>query len=121
VGLSGPSVQGRVRRLEERGVVTGYRAVVAPAALGIGVTALIGILLSDSASHAEVADRLREVAAIEDCWFVAGEEAFTVKVRARDVDGLAQVLRELLSVAGVARTRTTVVLETSWEARVVPA
>jgi hypothetical protein len=63
------------------------------------VTALIGILLSDSASHAEGADRRREVAAREDCWFVAAAEV----------------------VAGVARTRKTVVLETSWEARVVPA
>ena len=40
VGLSGPSVQERVRRLEERGVLLGYRAVVAPAQVGLGTSAL---------------------------------------------------------------------------------
>ena len=54
VGLSGPSVQERVRRLEDRGVVTGYHADVNAHALGLGVTALIGILLSDSTSHDEI-------------------------------------------------------------------
>lgn len=117
VGLSGPSVQDRVRRLEERGVITGYRAVVPPAALGLGVTALIGILLSDSASHEEVGRRLADVDEIEDCWFTAGEEAYVVKARARDVEDLERLLGRLTTVEGVARTRTTVVLGTRWEGR----
>lgn len=43
VGLSGPSVTDRINRLEAAGVITGYRATVDAASLGLGVTALIGI------------------------------------------------------------------------------
>src|SRR5262245_62382594 len=61
VGLSGPSVTDRINRLEAAGVITGYRATVNARSLGLGVTALIGIQLSDAVDHEEVAERLREL------------------------------------------------------------
>lgn len=120
VGLSAPSVQERVRRLEERGVITGYHAVVAPEAVGLGVSALVGIFQSDSAETDDVSRRLRDVPEIEDCWYVAGEENFVAKVRAADVAALEGVVAKLRRIRGVARTRTTVVLSTRWEGRVSP-
>jgi Lrp/AsnC family leucine-responsive transcriptional regulator len=118
VGLSAPAVHDRVRRLEAAGIVTGYHAAVAPAALGLGVSALVGILQSDDVEQDDLADRLAAVPVIEDCWFVAGEEAFVVKVRVPDVDALEHTLGVLRRIPGVARTRTTVVLSTRWEGRV---
>lgn len=118
VGLSAPAVHERVRRLETTGVITGYHAAVAPALLGLGVTALVGILQSDNAEQDELATRLAEVPVVEDCWFVAGEEAYVVKVRVPDVDALETTLGVLRRIPGVARTRTTVVLSTRWEGRV---
>ncbi len=118
VGLSAPAVHERVRRLETTGIITGYHAAVAPAALGLGVSALVGILQSDGAEQDDLAARLAEVPVIEDCWFVAGEEAFVVKVRVPDVDALEHTLGVLRRIPGVARTRTTVVLSTRWEGRV---
>lgn len=118
VGLSGPSVQERVRRLEERGVITGFHAVVDPAAVGLGVSALIGVYTSDGVETDDVAQRLRGVGEIEDCWYVAGEEEFVVKVRAADVAALEHVVHKLRRLNGVARTRTTVILSTRWEHRV---
>jgi Lrp/AsnC family transcriptional regulator, leucine-responsive regulatory protein len=117
VGLSGPSVTDRVNRLEETGVITGYRALVAPKAIGLGVSALVGLLLSELADHDRVAGRLRDIAEVEDCWFIAGDDSFLVKVRVRDVDALAGVVGRLSAVPGVARARTTVVLSTYWEGR----
>ena len=61
VGLSGPSVQERVRRLEDRGVITGYAAVVAPAAVGLGVSALIGLVQSDEALSEDVVAQLASI------------------------------------------------------------
>ncbi len=118
VGLSAPAVHERVRRLEASGIVTGYHAAVAPTALGLGVSALVGILQSDGVEQDDLAARLAEVPVIEDCWFVAGEEAFVVKVRVPDVDALEHTLGVLRRIPGVARTRTTVVLSTRWEGRV---
>lgn len=118
VGLSAPAVHERVRRLEQVGVVTGYHAAVAPAALGLGVSALVGIHQADGYEQDDIAARLAEVPEIEDCWFVAGEEAFVVKVRVPDVDALEHTLGVLRRIPGVARTRTTVVLSTRWEGRV---
>jgi Lrp/AsnC family transcriptional regulator, leucine-responsive regulatory protein len=121
VGLSGPSVQDRVRRLEERGVLTGYQAQVRPGALGLGVTALIGLLLSDTADQVAVVDRLERVAEIEDCWYIAGDESFVVKVRVASVDALEDLLGRLLGIDGISRTRTTLVLSTKWEGRLPAA
>ncbi len=120
VGLSSPSVQERVRRLERRGVLVGFHAAVDPAAVGLTVTALVSILQTDSAEQDDVARRLAAVPAVEDCWFVAGAEAFVVKVRVADVAALEATIAALMRIHGVARTRTTVVLSTRWEGRAVP-
>ena len=117
VGLSGPSVHDRVRRLERSGVIRGYAADVDPAAVGLGVTALVGILQREGVEQDDLADALAEVAEGEDCGFVAGEEAFVVKVRVADVDALEHTLGVLRRTPGVARTRTTVVLSTRFEGR----
>jgi Lrp/AsnC family transcriptional regulator, leucine-responsive regulatory protein len=118
LGASSPTIAQRVRRLEEAGVITGYRATVDAASLGLGVTALIGISLSDAADHEDVAQRLKDLREIEDCWFIAGEDSYMLKVRAADVDGLERTIRRLSGTKGVSRTRSTIVLSTKWENRV---
>ena len=120
IGLSGPSVQERVRRLEERGVIAGYRTVLSPSEVALGVSALIGLIQGDGVESEDVAEQLRDVHEVEDCWYVAGEENFVVKVRARDVAALEAVVAKLRRLPGVSRTRTTVVLSTRWEGRDVP-
>lgn len=120
VGMSGPSVQERVRRLEERGVISGYRAQVSADAVGLGVSALVDLYQRDEVPTEDVADQLRGIPEVEDCWYVAGDEEFVVKVRAPDVAGLEAVISKLRGVRGIARTRTTVVLSTYWEGRGLP-
>lgn len=117
VGLSGPSVTERVSRLEKAGVITGYHATVDPAALGRSVAALVGIQLSDTSDQDAVAVALSRLEEIEDCWFVAGDESFLIKVRVLDVTGLEATLSRLRRISGIAHTRTTVVLSTKWEGR----
>lgn len=117
VNLSAASVHERVRRLEENGTILGYTATVSAAALGLGVCALISIHQTDYAERDDVAAALRAIPAIEDCWSVAGDEAFVIKVRVPDVDALEHLLAELWHIHGVARTRTTVVLSARWEGR----
>jgi len=117
VGLSASSVHERVGKLEAAGVITGYHAVVNPSAVGLGVTALVGIQPTDIAENDDLADALGKLAEVESCYVVAGDEAFVVKVRVPTVDDLEQTLGRLRRIEGVARTRTTVVLSTRFEGR----
>ncbi len=121
VGLSAPAVHERVGKLEAAGVISGYHAAVAPESLGYSMSALIGLFLADKASPDVVSSELAKVPEVEDCWFVAGEESYVVKVRVADVGALEQMIGTLNGIRGVARTRTTVVLSTKFEGRVQPA
>jgi Lrp/AsnC family leucine-responsive transcriptional regulator len=121
VGLSAPAAHERVGKLEAAGVITGYHAAVAPESLGYSMSALVGVFLSDTADEDEVAVGIAALPAIEDCWFVAGEESFVVKLRVPDIGGLEKAIRGLGKISGVSRTRSTVVLSTRFEGRVQPA
>jgi Lrp/AsnC family leucine-responsive transcriptional regulator len=117
VGLSAPAVHERVGKLESSGVIKGYHAAVAPAALGKSMSALIGVFITDDGDTDQIAMDLEALREVEDCWFVAGEETFVLKVSIPDVGGLERVIRELNAVPGIARTRTTVVLSSKFEDR----
>jgi Lrp/AsnC family leucine-responsive transcriptional regulator len=117
VGLSGPAVHERVAKLEAAGVITGYHAAVDPAVLGKSMSALIGVFITDSGDTEQIASDLGALQEVEDCWFVAGEETFVVKVSVPDVRALEHVIRDLNAVPGIARTRTTVVLSSKFEGR----
>jgi Lrp/AsnC family leucine-responsive transcriptional regulator len=117
VGLSASAVHERVGKLESSGVIIGYHAVVDPREIGLGVTALVGIHLTETAADEDVAVALGELAEVESCYAVAGDEAFVVKVRVATVDELEHSLRRLRAIPGVGRTRTTVVLSTTFEGR----
>lgn len=120
VGLSAPAVHDRVGKLEANGVITGYHAAVDTTEVGLGVTALVGILQSDTAEPDVVESALRALAEVESCWFVAGEESFLILVRVPDVAGLEHLLGRLNRITGIARTRTTIALSTKWEGRARP-
>ena len=117
VGLSSPAVTERVAKLEAAGVITGYRAVIDPPKVGLDVTALIGVIESDSVDDVGVEEAMRAMPEVEDCWRVAGSEGYLLKVRVPDIPALEATISALNKVRGVARTRTTVVLSTKWEGR----
>ena len=117
VGLSSPAVTERVAKLEASGVITGYRAVVDPPKVGLDVTALIGVIESDSVDDVGVEEAMRAMPEVEDCWRVAGSEGYVLKVRVTDIPALEATIGALNRIRGVARTRTTVVLSTKWEGR----
>lgn len=115
-GLSTSAAQQRVRRLEQRGVLKGYTAVVDHEALGLPLTAFISIKPVDTSAPDDAPDRLSGVAAIEACHSVAGDENYILKVRVLGPGQLEALLAEIRSTANVT-TRTTVVLSTPYENR----
>ncbi|MEO3755721.1 Lrp/AsnC family transcriptional regulator [Streptomyces sp. B6B3] len=115
-GLSTSAVHQRVRRLEQRGVIRGYTAIVDTDAVGLPLTAFISVKPFDPSAPDDIAERLAEVPEIEACHSVAGEENYILKIRVAAPADLENLLARIRSLAGVS-TRTTVVLSTPYEAR----
>ncbi len=115
-GLSTSAVHQRVRRLEQRGVIKGYAAVVDHESLGLPLTALISIKPIDPAAPDDAPARLEGVAQIEACHSVAGDESYVLKVRVASPSDLETLLAEIRAKANVS-TRTSVVLSTPYENR----
>jgi Lrp/AsnC family leucine-responsive transcriptional regulator len=115
-GLSTSAVHQRVRRLEQRGVITGFRAVVAADQIGLSLTALVSVTPFDPSAPDDVPERLAHLPEIEDCHSVAGDESYVLKVRVGTPADLEDLLSRIRLAANVS-TRTTVVLSTPWEGR----
>jgi Lrp/AsnC family leucine-responsive transcriptional regulator len=115
-GLSVSAVHQRVRRLEQRGVIRGYRAIADPVELGLPVTAFISIKPIDPSAPDDAPDKLAHLPQIEACHSVAGDENYILKVRVSTPAALETLLQEIRAAAGVS-TRTSVVLSTPFEDR----
>jgi Lrp/AsnC family transcriptional regulator, leucine-responsive regulatory protein len=116
VGLSASSVHDRVRKLEQAGVIRGYRAIVDPPALGLLITALVAATPLDPQQPDDLPERLADFPEVEDCLSVAGEANYILKVRTRTTADLEDLIRRLREKAGVA-TRTTIALSIPFEDR----
>lgn len=121
IGLATSSVHERVRKLEGRGIILGYRPILDAEALNYGVTAIVQLSQMGGANH-DVAlhERLAEFVEIEDCYGVAGEDDYLLKVRTASTRDLEVLLKRLNALPSVARTRTTVILNTYFEHRPFP-
>jgi Lrp/AsnC family leucine-responsive transcriptional regulator len=115
-GLSVSAAHQRVRRLERRGVIKGYVAVIEPEDAGLPLTAFISIKPFDPAAPDDAPQRLAHLGAIEACHSVAGEENYILKVRVASPAALEELLQAIRTDAGVS-TRTTIVLSTPYENR----
>jgi len=115
-GLSTSAAHQRVRRLEQRGVITGYRAVVDAEAVGLPLTAFVSCTPIDPADPDDLPQRLAKVGAIEACYSVAGDYNYVLLVRVAAPSALEDLLQEIRSLGHVA-TRTTIVLSTPYEGR----
>lgn len=125
VGIRAPSVHARVKRLEDEGIITGYRAEVDASKVGRAMTAIVSIGLEGGRKGAipraeAIANALRRDGDVVEVHTVAGEDDLLVKVRVADMAGLERLLlRTLEPLEGVRRTTTTIVVRTMFE-RVPP-
>jgi Lrp/AsnC family leucine-responsive transcriptional regulator len=120
VGLSAPSVHERVRKLQRRGVLTGFTASLRADALGFGILAFVGVVQDSSGEWHALARHFATIPEVDECHHVAGDEDFLLKVRARDTRHLESILNTIQASRHVATTRTTVVLSTAFAGSGVP-
>ena len=114
VGLSKSPVQARLKRLEDSGVITGYRAMLNPIRMGLAHVAFVEVRLSDTREAALQAFN-RAVLAIpevEQCHMIASRFDYLLKVRTADIQAYRRVLAERISaLPHVAATSTYVAME----------
>ncbi|MFV2052068.1 Lrp/AsnC family transcriptional regulator [Aliiroseovarius sp. YM-037] len=99
IGLTKSPTQARVRRLEELGVIKGYRAMLDPIRLGLDHVAFVEVRLSDTREAALAAfnKAVVQVPEIEECHMLAANFDYLLKVRARDMRSYRAVLAEKIS------------------------
>lgn len=115
IGLTKTPTQARVRRLEEAGVIAGYRAMLNPIRMGLAHVAFVEVKLSDTREAALQAFNraVRAVPEIEECHMMASSFDYLLKVRTGDITAYRRVLGERIStLPHVAATSTFVAMET---------
>ncbi|PSL36486.1 AsnC family transcriptional regulator [Labedella gwakjiensis] len=113
-GIAPSTCLARVRSLVDRGVITGFEARVDPAALGLGLQALISVSVRSGARHrmAEFSAEMRRMPDVLQLFFLGGSEDFILHIAARDSAHVRDFVLEHLSAHPfVASTRTSMVFE----------
>lgn len=114
VGLSKTPCAARLKRLEERGVILGYRAILDPVALGLDHIAFVEVKLSDTRARALAAfnKAVQKLDEVEQCHMIAGSFDYLLKVRTASITRYREFLGETLSaLPHVAQTSTFVAME----------
>jgi len=106
----------RVKKLEAKGIITGYRAEVDKREVGLKISALVSLTPIDPAALDDVVEKISAIPEIESCWSVAGVESYIVKVAVADPEALEELLARIRSTANVS-TKTSVILSTAFESR----
>ena len=121
VDLSISAVSDRMRKLGERGVIQGYRAVVDAKRLHLDITAFIRVSVEGSERYSAFVDRVRDMAPVLEVHSITGEGSHLLKVRTTNTTTLERFLSDIQSIPGVTHTTTSIVLSSFKETRTVPA
>ncbi|MDB4949190.1 MAG: transcriptional regulator, AsnC family [Gemmatimonadetes bacterium] len=112
VGLSSPAVGERLRKLEERGIIRYFTAVLEPRRVGMDVTAFIFVGMAGSTYYPEFRERVGRHPAMLECHSVTGQGSHLLKIRTESTSTLEALLAEIQSWPGVQWTTTSIVLST---------
>jgi Lrp/AsnC family leucine-responsive transcriptional regulator len=108
VSMSAPAVTERVQRLQQAGVIAGYRLDIDPAAVGLPVTAFARIRPMPG-SLAKIAELAAELPQVTECYRITGEDCFLIKLHAPAIDQLEAILDRFLVYGN---TATSIVVST---------
>lgn len=114
IGLTSPAVSERIKRLENCGIISGYKAIINPDALGRNIKAFIHISLPGSQSYAEFLENAKSDPRIVECHHITGDDCSLLKVLVRDMQELENVIDNIKKIGS---TKTSVILSTPIQAK----
>ena len=119
VGLSVPSVSERMRKLEDRGVIKGYHAVVNAKRLHVDITAFIRVNVDSSGDYPNFVKNAQDLAEVLEVHSITGEGSHILKIRTQNTTSLENLLAKIQSWPSVHGTSTSIVLSTYKETRAI--
>ncbi len=120
VALSQPAVAERIRKLEERGIIKGYTAVIDASRVGKDITAFVSVGIEHPKYFDKFTETIRSLPEVLECHRVAGQESYILKIKTDNTKSLDRLLVETIrTIKGVTQTVTTIVLSSIKEETLV--
>ncbi len=123
IRLSASQISRRIQRLEEDGVIAGYVALLAPTALGLGVTAFAQVILQrDSETASETFEAaVADMSEVVECFSVSGDADYVLRIVVPDLGAFSDLMtKRLMRLPDVARIKTSIALQTVKQTHVLP-
>jgi Lrp/AsnC family leucine-responsive transcriptional regulator len=121
IGMAPSAVLGRVKKLEQRGIIKAYATRISPEALNLNLLAFIFIKSNEGPGQVSTAKLIAKIPEVLELHHIAGEDCYIVKVRTRDPQSLIRLMRERFGkIPNIVSTKTTIVLETLKEDNYLP-
>ncbi len=121
VGMAPSAVLERIRKLEKQGFIDGYEVRLNPKRFAKSLVAFVSVKLKKLDAEIKVGQTLSRLPDVQEVHYVAGEDAFLVKIRAADTEALSRLIRDkIASIAGVRSTQTAIALATYKETARIP-
>ena len=121
VGLTTPSVNERIKKMERHGMIKGFVALLDHEKMVLPLTAYVDVALEHPRFEKSFIDDLEKLLAVQECHYLAGDFAYRLKVKAANPAALADFLQQrLLAIRGVNRARTCLSLSSKKESTLLP-
>lgn len=121
VGMAPSAVLERIRKLEKQGFIDGYEVRLNPKRFAKSLVAFIRIKIKKLSDEKQIGEKLSRIVEVQEVHYVAGEDAFLVKVRAADTEDLGRITRDkITAITAVQSTQTAIVLSTYKETARIP-
>ncbi len=114
VKLAAPTVHQRVQSLMKQGVITGFRTIVDPRKVNLGITAFIMLYFKTGGSLGDqkVVDLINSITDIQECYHLAGDEDLIIKVKTENMATLEEIILGLSRSGHFSRTKSIIALST---------
>ena len=113
VGLAPSAVLERIRKLEKQGIIKGYEVRINPEFFNRSLVAFLTVKTSENANDAEIGKKLAHRPKVQEVHYVAGDDAFLVKIRGTDLEEIDRLIREKIkSIDGVHSIKTSIAFTT---------
>jgi Lrp/AsnC family leucine-responsive transcriptional regulator len=121
VGLTTPSVNERIKKLETKGFIRRFTALLDPRLIGMPVVAHVDVMLEHPRFERAFLEEIENLVDVQECYAISGDYGYRLKLRARDVEHLEALLRvKIQTLRGVSRTRVDLSLSIKKDSTLLP-